>query len=357
MSSVSPKPTAARGSARRTALAAALITTVMAWAAAVPAHAQFTTAAPQSLAGGLAQVTLGGLAVARDGSGGLVYTATTGGVSHVYLARLLGGVFQSPVQLDTGALASATQPVITADNGGQLLVAFISGGNLYAADTLSANQAVSSPTELASGASNPAISMNLSGDGYLAYADTSATGDDVDVQYFDGSTWSPASPEAMNNTAGDVAGTGSGAPSVVAATDGVGIVAWGEGGHIYSRRVWGNQTSVEVEQDDVSSYNGLSELSATSPDISSGGDSTYPDIVFTETFQSGSGTQTRAMLTRLIAENTEPARAIDGVSSAAQNGLQPQVAMSEFGRGLITADSGEVTTTAPTPTTTTPTTR
>lgn len=317
------------------------------------AAAEFTTAAPEPLVGGLTQVTLGGLAVARDGTGGLVYTATANGISHVFLSRLLGGVFQSPEQLDTGALTGASEPVITADNGGQILVAFISGSNLYAAEAPSSAQGLSSPVQLAAGASNPAISMNLYGIGYLAYTATSGSGDDVDVQYFDGSGWSPASPEAMNDSAGDVAGTGSGAPSVVAASDGVGIVAWGEGGHIYSRRLQGTATSVEVEQDDVSNLNGMGEVSAGHPDIASGGDSTYPDIVFDETFADGSENVSRAMLTRLVAEQTRAATAVDGISSASQNGLAPQVAMSEFGRGLITAETANVTTTTPTATATT----
>jgi hypothetical protein len=149
--SVSPKSTAVRGNVRAAALVSALAAMLLSAVIAAPAQAQFTTATPQQLTGGLAQVSLGGLAVARDGTGGLVYTATSGGVSHVFLARLLDGVFQSPVQLDTGGLSSATQPVISADNGGQLLVAFISGGDLYAADTLSASQGLSSPTELATG--------------------------------------------------------------------------------------------------------------------------------------------------------------------------------------------------------------
>jgi hypothetical protein len=359
--SVSPKPTAARSGARRATL---LALCVVALGVVLPAsaQAQFTTGSPQQLTGGLTQVTLGGLAVARDGTGGLVYTATTGGVNHVFFSRLLGGSFQSPQQLDTGALTSASQPVITADNGGQVLVAFISGSNLYAADALSSAQGLSSPTQLASGATNPAISMNLYGIGYLAYSATSSSGDDVDVQYFNGSGWSAASPEAMNHTAGDVAGAGTGAPSVVAASDGDGIVAWGEGGHVYSRRLLGTQTSVEIEQDDVSSYNGLSEMSATAPDIASGGDSSYPDIVFTETFATGSGVQNRAMLTRLVAEQIQPATPVDGITSGGQNGLAPQVAMSEFGRGLITAQTASVsaaevsttTETTPTPATTAP---
>ncbi len=34
------------------------------------------------------------------------------------------------------------------------------------------------------------------------------------------------------------------APAVTAAGDGVGIVAWGEDGHIYTRRVWGTSPSI-----------------------------------------------------------------------------------------------------------------
>jgi hypothetical protein len=329
---------------RTAALVAVLCVLGLGGILAAGAQAQFTTGSPQQLTGGLTQVTLGGLAVARDGTGGLVYTAMSDGVSHVFFSRLLGGVFQGPQQLDTGALTSGSQPVISADNGGQVLVAFISGSNLYAADALSSAQGLSNPVQLASGAQNPAISMNLYGIGYVAYSASSGSGDDLDVQYFDGSGWAAASPEAMNNSAGDVAGVGTDAPSVVAASDGVGIVAWGEGGHVYSRRVLGTQTSVEVEQDDVSNYNGLSEIDATAPDIASGGDSTYPDIVFSETFAAGSGVQTRAMLTRLVAERTQPATSIDSISSGSQNGLAPQVAMSEFGRGLITAQTAAVST-------------
>jgi hypothetical protein len=320
------------------------------------AGAQVTDAPPQQLASGLTDVTLGGLAVARDGTGGLTYTVTSGGISHVYFSRLLNGTFGTPVQLDSGVLASASDPVVTADNGGQVIVAFISGGNLYAAEALASGASLSTPQMLASNASSPSVSMNLYGIAYLAYSAVDGGGDDVDVQYFDGSGWSLASPPSMNNTPGDVAGIGTDAPSVVAASDGVGIVAWGEGGHVYSRRVSGTATSVEVEQDDVSSYGGLAEQSATDPRVASGGDSTYPDIVFTETFQDGSGTVTRAMLTRLVAEDTRSAVAIDGISGTSENGIQPAVAMGEVGRGLITAVTGLPASAASTGTTTTATT-
>lgn len=308
--------------------------------APAPAGAQDVPGGVHELVSGLGQVTLGGVAVARDGSGGIVYSATVGGISHVYLARLLGGVLQPPQQLDTGVLAGATDPVISADTGGRLLIAFLSGSDLYVTDATSGAGALTPPQLLATDASAPAISMNLFGVGYLAYTATTSAGSSVDVEYFNGTAWTPASPEAMNVTPDD-AGTGSGAPSIVAASDGVGIVAWGENGHVYSRRVWGTETSVETEQDDPATYAGLTEVSAGAPQVASGGDSSYPDIVFDETFSDGGGTVTRAMLTRLIAEDTGPTTAVDGITQSGLAGDDPQIAMSEYGRGLITAAVGQ----------------
>jgi hypothetical protein len=340
----------------------AFLSTAVAAAGLAPASAQaaITQGAPQQLAGGLTDVQLAGFATGRDGTGGLVYTADSGGVSHAYFSRLLSGVFSSPQQLDSGG---ATQASVAATNGGELLVTYISGGDLYVEEAPSASQGLSSPQLLASGATNPSISMSLSGVGYVAYTATDGGGDDVDVQYWDGSSWAAASPLSMNNTAGDVAGTGTGAPTVAAASDGVGIVAWGEGGHVYSRRVSGTATSVEVEQDDPASYGGFNESSATAPDVATGGDSSYADIVFTESFMNGSSTFSRALLTRLVAEDTRPAIPIDGLTSVNQDGFGPQVAMGEVGRGIATAAYGNAATllapttgTGTTPTTTTTTT-
>ena len=334
---------AARARAGRVlvALLGVLVAAGVGWT--IPARAQdaVLTPGPQRLVSGLSSVTLGQLAVARDGSGGLVYSASSAGVSHVYLARLLNGSLQAPVQLDGAALAGAGEPVISADNGGELLVAFTSAGNLYVAETASSDAPLSQPRLIATGASHPSIAMNLYGVGYLAYTVADGSGDDVDVQYFDGANWAPASPLAMNANPGDVAGTGSGAPSVWAASDGVAIVSWGEAGHVYSRRIWGTRTSVEVEQDDVASLAGQPELSAGDPQVASGGDSTYPDIVFSETFGDPGASQTRAMLTRLVAEDTRPATPVDGlVAGDAENAAEPRLAMGEMGRGLITAVTG-----------------
>jgi len=54
-----------------------------------------------------------------------------GGVAHVFVSALAQGRFQTPVQVDSGLAGPSSQPVIAADDGGLLLVAFVNAGELY----------------------------------------------------------------------------------------------------------------------------------------------------------------------------------------------------------------------------------
>lgn len=311
---------------------------VIAGLGAPAARAQPVPGPPQVIGEAASGVQLGGLAIARDGTGGIVFLEDLGGLEHVFASRLIGGVLEPATQLDAGLLTASAQPVITGTNGGILQVAFINAGNLYVTGTASSSAGWSAPQALAPGASGPAIAMSTYGEAYLAFTEAEGGGDDVDVEYFDGSSWTPASPEAMNVTDDDAAGVGAQRASVAAAGDGVGIVAWGENGHVYSRRVWGTMTSVESEQLDPATYAGWAEQTADSPEVGVGGDSSYPDIAFREELASGARTQSRVLLARLIAEDTEPATAIDGLSTPSSlAGVQPGLAMNEYGRGFATA--------------------
>ena len=117
----------------RLVLAVATLATVLVCglAAAPLAAAQPTAGAPQVVAGPAGDVSLGGLAIARDGTGGLVFLENAGGAEHVFASRLIGGVFQPPTQLDAGLAGSSTQAVIAGTNGGILIVAFVNSGNLF----------------------------------------------------------------------------------------------------------------------------------------------------------------------------------------------------------------------------------
>lgn len=297
------------------------------------------TAAPAHVIDGpdAAIDSLGGFSVARDGSGGLVYLKDVGGVAHVFVSRLLGGVFQASEQIDSGLPGVSSQPVIAAGNGGVLVIAFINSGQLIGVDRTSATSGYSAPADLASGAANPAISMTTQlGKAYVAFTASGAGGHDVRCAYYDNGTWGVEAP-AMDASPGDDAGTGSGRPAVAAANDGVGIVAWGEAGHIYTRRVWGTSASIAFQQADwTSPINGWREVSADEPAIAAGNDSSYASVVFHEVLTNGVQQQSRVLAQRLQASRYDGLAQPDGLSTPGSEGAdQPLVDLNEYADGFI----------------------
>jgi hypothetical protein len=317
---------------------------VVAVVVAAPAFAQPGLAAPYVIDGPSPDIaSLQGMSIARDGTGGVAYLKRIGGVAHVFVSRLGGGVFRAPQQVDLGLPGATSHPVIAATPGGGLFVAFINGGGLYVTQALD-NGGWSGPQGLYTNADSPSIAM-ASGVGYLAFTADAGSGTDVLTEYYDGDSWQLASPSAMNVNPGDDAGAGAGRPQVAAAGDGIGIVTWGENGHVYSRRVWGTGTSVQYAQLDPSTWSGWNETSADSPSISVGGDSSYVGVTFRETLASGSATQSRVLMTRQVAESVAPTVATDGLTTpGGANATQPAIALNEYGRGFATAvtDSNQV---------------
>jgi hypothetical protein len=282
--------------------------------------------------------SLNGMSIARDGGGALVYTKTVGAVAHVFVSRLAGGAFQAPVQVDAGLPGPSSQPVVAVAQGGLVLVAFINGGTLYVAQALSSSSPLSAPAALFAGAANPAISVSNFGKAYLAFTAT-AGGGNVRAAYYTQGQWTLEST-SLDAAAGDAAGVGTGRPDVAAAGDGVGIVAWGEAGHVYTRRVIATTPSTVVEQADPPSLAGWSETSASQPSIASGGDSTYASVTFQESLQSGSATQSRVVINRLQGSAFDGASAADGTTAGGPEGAdQPQVAVTEYGTGLVSSET------------------
>jgi hypothetical protein len=327
-------------------VAAAALALASAWLP-MSARAQPLLGSPQVVAGPSSGISLGGMSVARDGTGGLVFLQSVGGVTHVFVSTLTNGQFQAPQQLDVGPQMSgdSSQVVISAGNGGLLLVAFINGGELYAADRTSSAAPWQAPLALHAAAINPSIDLsNTDSKAYLAYTAVDGGGHDVLVDYYDAGQWAPAQAP-LNVFSGDSAGIGAGRPAVAAAGDGVGMVAWGENGHLYLRRVWGVQPSTEVEQIDtppslLPGYApGFTETSVGDPAIATGGDSSYAAVAFDESAQSGAGgpLQTRVLVARVVAETVSPPVPIDGLSVGAGSAEQPAVAVNEYGRGIVSA--------------------
>ena len=142
---------------------------------------------------------LGGLSIARDGTGGLVYTKAVSGIPHVFVSALVGGQFQSPVEVDAGLAGASSQPVIAAGNGGVLLIGFINGGQLYVVDRASTTAPFGAPDALAAGASNPSLEMTNFGKGYLAFTVADGSGHDVRAAYYDNGAWSLEAARAQRH--------------------------------------------------------------------------------------------------------------------------------------------------------------
>ena len=292
-----------------------------------------TIAGPSSAIQGLS-----GLAVSRDGTGGLAYLESIDGVNHVFVSALTGGTFSAPVEVDANLPGPSSPPVIAAGDGGLLIVAFTNGGQLFVVTRPSDTAALSSPQDLYSGAMNPAVAISIHSEGYLAFVTPDGAGYDVrDFYYYEGQ-WQLESG-ALNATAGDDAGIGAGAPKVAAAGDSEGIIVWGEDGHIFARRVWYNGVSYELEQADPQSMDGYSEDAAESPEVGVGDNSSYTDVTFDETFANGSQTFSRVLANRLVASTFQGAAVADGQPFAGSPGAtSPGISMMQYGNGFVTSE-------------------
>jgi hypothetical protein len=267
-----------------------------------------------------------------------VYLEYAGGQQHVFVSRLVGGQFRPPQQVDSSLGGASSQPVIAASNNGLLLIAFINSGSLYVVSRPSASVPFSPPRFLAGSASNPSIRANSFGKAYLAFTVAGSGGSDVDAAYYDSRNWSVGSAP-LDAIPGGAAGSGQGRPRVATAGDGIGIVAWGERGHIYTRRVWGTSPSVLFEQaDDIGSVNGWNEVSAADPDVAVGGNSSWVGVAFDETFANGSQQQSRVMYNRLQGGLFNGSVGVDLLTTPGPDGAtDPRVAMAEYGHGLVTS--------------------
>jgi len=326
--------------AARLALAVAACTVGVAGLAAPAGAQQPVPAAPGVIDGPSPDiVTPSGLAVsvARDGTGGLVYLKQVDGVPHVFVSPLVGGSFRPPVEVDAALGSASSQPVIAAGNGGILLIGFINGGTLWVADRASPSAPFGGPQELSGGGvANPAISISNLGKAYLAFTVGDGSGYDVKAAYYYNGRWALETPP-LNAVAADDAGTGNGRAAVAAAGDGVGIVAWGEGGHVYSRRVWGTSASVVYEQADAPPA-GCTEGSADEPVVGTEGDSSYAQVAFHEVVTCGGQQQSRVLMNRLQGSAYDGITQPDGLAGVASDGADdPQITMGEYGHGWVTS--------------------
>jgi hypothetical protein len=304
---------------RRIALPAAVFPLVLAVAAlALPACAGAAVAgkyfAGTAVDGPSADIqSLSDLDVARDGTGALAYVKQVGGVDHVFVSRLADGTFQAPDQIDAGLAGAGSQPVVAASDGGRLVVAFVNGGSLYSI-VRPAGDGYGSLQQVAVSGSNPDVDMSINGVAYLTWTSNG----DVQAARLErnATTFNPV-PGPLDINPAATAGTGAGRSRVAVAADGIATVVWGEGGHVYGRRIFELRLSTAPQD--------LGD-NADSPDISSEDDSSFAWAVFR---QNGV-----AVARRLVGSQFDPPVTLEGAEAAEL----PQVAINGRGVGYAGID-------------------
>jgi PKD domain len=235
---------------------------------ASPAQALITP--PVTVDGPSANILdFGNVAMAPDGSGGLVYTKAVEGVPHVFASRYVGGGWSAPIRVDWDQPYEASQPRIAADNRGELLVVWVTGVATVHAKTQSGlYSARIGPGAASFGPSllvdpnvgegvgvDPSLSRTAPGQAIVAYRaitydfnpNTFSTavqlrpGDvmaDIRVARLAGDRWSRLGAINRNPEASMRPPSATNGPQVGAGIDGGAVVAWQEPDQTGAARIW-----------------------------------------------------------------------------------------------------------------------
>jgi hypothetical protein len=216
-------------------------------------------------------VGFGGVAMAEDGTGGLVYLKRVDGVPHVFVSRYVEGKWLAPIRVDYEEPFAGSWPRIGAANGGELIVVWATpfatdkekplyellgsllgpGGGRFGPATI-----VDGDIEEAAGTS-PDLEVSSTGQADVVYrvVETSPSGipllrpgdvvEQVRVAHFDGRRWSGLGAINRNSVASMRPPTRSNAPQIAIGPTGNGVVVWQEPdvegvARIWARRIFGS---------------------------------------------------------------------------------------------------------------------
>jgi hypothetical protein len=213
-------------------------------------------------------VELGGVAMAADGSGGLVYRKRVEGRAHIFAAQYVNGKWGAPQRVDVGEAFESSFAAIAAGEGGRLVVVWT---NHYSSTTDGLFSAALEPgstgfqapvpVDLDIGQATgtyPSVAMNLAGQALIAYRVITAVSGpatpeipsgyvkaEIRMARFDGEFWSSLGVPLNRNTAQPMlTPTAANSPRVSIDLTGQGLVAWQEPddsfiNRIYARRIFG----------------------------------------------------------------------------------------------------------------------
>ena len=229
-------------------------------------------------------VELGGVAMAADGTGGLVYRKRVEGRAHIFAAQYVNGKWGAPQRVDVGEAFESSFPAIAAGEGGRLVVVWT---NHYSSTTDGLFSAALEPGstgfqppvpgDLDIGQATgtyPSVAMNLSGQALVAYRVITAVSGpstpeippgyvkaEIRMARFDGEYWSSFGQPLNRNLAQPMlTPTAANSPRVAIDLTGQGLLAWQEPddgfvNRIYARRIFG-MVPGNILQVSPSTYNG-----------------------------------------------------------------------------------------------------
>jgi hypothetical protein len=237
-------------------------------------------------------LALGGVAMASDGTGGLVYTKLDGGVSHVFASRYNGQRWSAPIRVDGDQPLAGSEPRIAAADRGRLLVVWVTavatvhgetrnglfsavmppGGSAFGPSLLvDPNVGVGTPVDPSVAGTEPGraivvyrvvtgdfkVGSSFSPEAELRPGDVMA---EVRLARLSGDRWSRIGPVNRNPSASMRPPTRASAPQVAIAADGGAVVAWQEpdesgAARIWARRVFGTTLGPPLAASPVS-WNG-----------------------------------------------------------------------------------------------------
>lgn len=245
---------------RRFALLAVAVVSTTAALATVGAPAGARVSAATPIAGpDPAVMELGGVAMAADGTGGVVYRRFSEGRTRVYAARFDGDRWHAPQRIDTGQTFDSSWPRIGAADRGRLVVTWVQEGgegldSMWSAALQAGATRFQAPTLVdftigEARATFPSLTMAPNGAALLAYRVITSFTDpsipagyvrsDVRLARFNGSRWQRYGTLVNRNRAAPQRQpTATNSPQVALAADGTGAVAWQEPDERFVDRVW-----------------------------------------------------------------------------------------------------------------------
>jgi hypothetical protein len=322
-------------SMRRPLSLTTVLLALLAACAASPAHAAFFPG--DAIDGPNPELrALGDLDLARDGSGAIAYVRAAAGVDRIFVARFVGGVCKPAEPIDGALGAAGSKPVVGAADGGRLVVVFVSGGVVHGVVRPTATDPWSAPVPLGVG-TDPAVDLSINGTAYATFT----SGGDVRVARLDRRTnsWEIIAQPADIDPA-NPAGVGGGRSRVAISADGIGVVTWGEAGHVYARKMFGGALSNSPQDLTPADFEGRAPVASDLPDIDAEDDSSYAWVVFRQRFADGG---TRILARRQRGTTFDPAVAID--DNAGEAVSEPRIDLN--GRGVGVAMTTGTTTGQP----------